>query len=42
MAEPQIDVADDLFGQSFKINNPQPTVRRGCGARFSLRDGSRC
>ena len=32
----EIDFADDLIGQSFKINNPQATASCGCGTSFSI------
>ncbi len=32
----QIDFADDLIGQSFKIHNPNATSSCGCGTSFSL------
>jgi iron-sulfur cluster assembly accessory protein len=31
-----IDFADDLIGQSFKIENPQATAGCGCGTSFSI------
>ena len=31
-----IDFADDLIGQSFKIHNPNATSSCGCGTSFSL------
>ncbi|TXN20523.1 MULTISPECIES: iron-sulfur cluster insertion protein ErpA [Methylobacterium] len=31
-----IDFANDLIGQSFKIENPQATSSCGCGTSFSL------
>ncbi len=32
----QIDFADDLIGQAFKINNPNATASCGCGTSFSV------
>ena len=32
----EIDFADDLIGQSFKIHNPNATSSCGCGTSFSL------
>ena len=32
----EIDFADDLIGQSFKIRNPNATASCGCGTSFSL------
>ena len=32
----EIDVVDDLIGQSFRINNPNATASCGCGTSFSL------
>jgi iron-sulfur cluster assembly accessory protein len=32
----EIDFADDLIGQSFKINNPNATSSCGCGTSFSV------
>ena len=36
LAGSQIDFADDLIGQSFKIHNPNATSSCGCGTSFSL------
>ena len=32
----EIDYADELIGESFKINNPQTKSSCGCGVSFSL------
>jgi len=32
----EIDFADELIGQSFKINNPNATASCGCGTSFSV------
>ncbi len=32
----EIDFADELMGQSFKINNPNATSKCGCGSSFSV------
>ena len=36
LAGSEIDFADDLIGQSFKIHNPNATSSCGCGTSFSL------
>ncbi len=36
MAGSTIDFVSDLFGQSFKIENPLATASCGCGTSFSL------
>lgn len=36
MSGSTIDFANDLIGQSFKIENPQATSSCGCGTSFSL------
>jgi len=36
MGGAEIDFADDLIGQAFKINNPNATANCGCGTSFSL------
>ena len=32
----EIDFADDLIGQSFRVNNPNATSSCGCGTSFSV------
>lgn len=32
----EIDFADELMGQSFRINNPNATSKCGCGSSFSV------
>jgi iron-sulfur cluster assembly accessory protein len=32
----EIDFADDLIGQAFKVNNPHATASCGCGTSFSI------
>jgi iron-sulfur cluster assembly accessory protein len=32
----EIDFADDLIGQSFKVNNPNATASCGCGTSFTV------
>ncbi|HWC63668.1 MAG TPA: iron-sulfur cluster insertion protein ErpA [Rhizomicrobium sp.] len=36
LAGAEIDFADDLIGQSFKVNNPNATSSCGCGTSFSV------
>ena len=36
MGGSEIDFADDLIGQAFKINNPNATANCGCGTSFSV------
>lgn len=36
MGGAEIDFADDLIGQAFKINNPNATANCGCGTSFSI------
>ena len=36
MTGAEIDFADDLIGQSFKIKNPQAKASCGCGTSFSI------
>lgn len=36
MGGSELDFADDLIGQAFKINNPNATANCGCGTSFSL------
>ncbi len=36
MGGAEIDFADDLIGQAFKINNPNATANCGCGTSFSV------
>ena len=31
-----VDFVDDLMGQSFRTENPQPTSSCGCGTSFSI------
>ena len=32
----EIDFADDLMGQAFKVNNPNATASGGCGTSFTV------
>ncbi len=32
----EIDFADELIGEAFKINNPNATASCGCGTSFSI------
>jgi iron-sulfur cluster assembly accessory protein len=32
----EIDFADDMIGQAFKVNNPNATSSCGCGTSFSV------
>ena len=32
----EIDFADDLIGQAFKVNNPNATASCGCGTSFTV------
>jgi iron-sulfur cluster assembly accessory protein len=32
----EIDFADDLIGQAFKVNNPNATASCGCGTSFTI------
>jgi iron-sulfur cluster insertion protein len=36
LAGAELDFADDLIGQSFKVNNPNATASCGCGTSFSI------
>ena len=36
LAGSEIDFADDLMGQAFKVNNPNATASCGCGTSFSV------
>jgi iron-sulfur cluster assembly accessory protein len=36
MGGAEIDFADDLIGQAFKINNPNAVASCGCGTSFSI------
>jgi iron-sulfur cluster assembly accessory protein len=36
MGGAEIDFADDLIGQAFKINNPNAVASCGCGTSFSV------
>lgn len=36
MGGAELDFADDLIGQAFKINNPNATANCGCGTSFSV------
>ena len=36
LAGSEIDFADDLIGQAFKVNNPNATASCGCGTSFSV------
>ena len=36
LAGSEIDFADDLIGQSFKVKNPQAKMSCGCGTSFSI------
>ncbi|MBU1175672.1 MAG: iron-sulfur cluster assembly accessory protein [Alphaproteobacteria bacterium] len=36
MGGSEIDFADDLIGQAFKINNPNAVASCGCGTSFSV------
>ena len=36
LAGAEIDFADDLMGQAFKVNNPNATSSCGCGTSFSV------
>ena len=36
LSEAVIDFVDDLYGSSFKIDNPQAVSKCGCGSSFSV------
>jgi len=36
MGGSEIDFADDLIGQAFKVKNPNATASCGCGTSFSI------
>jgi len=36
LAGSEIDFADELIGQAFKVNNPNATASCGCGTSFTV------